>query len=261
VPERGFALPGTRGMGCLLVHGFTATPDEMRPLGEALAARGFPVRGVCLAGHATTVDDLARTRWTDWFASVEAGWRMLRAEVARAAVVGMSLGALLALHLAATARDSGPAALVLCGTPIRVGDARVRWLPALARLPWIARRWATIAKAGGPDIADPAARAASRSYPTMPLAALLELLRVQATVRRELGDVHVPALLLHGRHDHAVPVANLALLRARLASRVIETRVLERSWHVVTLDHDRAEVAELVAAFLARIDGEGPVPR
>lgn len=249
-------------MGCLLVHGFTATPDEMRPLGEALAARGFPVRGVCLAGHATTVDDLARTRWTDWFASVEAGWRMLRAEVARAAVLGMSLGALLALHLAATARDdSGPAALVLCGTPIRVGDARVRWLPALARLPWIARRWATIAKAGGPDIADPAARAASRSYPMMPLAALLELLRVQATVRRELGDVHVPALLLHGRHDHAVPVANLALLRARLASRVIETRVLERSWHVVTLDHDRAEVAELVAAFLARIDGEGPVPR
>lgn len=263
MPERGFALPGTRGIGCLLVHGFTATPDEMRPLGEALAARGFPVRGVCLAGHATTVDDLARTRWTDWFASVEAGWRTLRAEVARAAIVGMSLGALLALHLAATTRDDdGPAALVLCGTPIRVGDARIRWLPALARLPWIARRWATIPKAGGgPDIADPAARAASRSYPVMPLAALLELLRVQATVRRELGHVHVPALLLHGRHDHAVPIANLAVLRAGLASRVIESRVLERSWHVVTLDHDRGEVAELVADFLARIEGERLMPR
>ena len=28
----GFALPGSRSLGCLLVHGFTATPDEMRPL-------------------------------------------------------------------------------------------------------------------------------------------------------------------------------------------------------------------------------------
>src|SRR5690242_17690238 len=45
----GFALPGSRGVGCLLVHGFTANPSEMRPVGEALAARGFPVRAVRLA--------------------------------------------------------------------------------------------------------------------------------------------------------------------------------------------------------------------
>ncbi len=58
----GFALPGTRPLGCLLVHGFTGAPDEMRPLGEALAAAGFPVRAVRLPGHGTSVDDLARTR-------------------------------------------------------------------------------------------------------------------------------------------------------------------------------------------------------
>src|SRR5256885_14246546 len=69
----GFALAGSRPLGCLLIHGFTATPDEMRPLGEALAARGFPVRAVRLAGHGTEVADLAGTRWTDWFASVAEG--------------------------------------------------------------------------------------------------------------------------------------------------------------------------------------------
>src|SRR2546428_11933352 len=68
-----FSLPGSRPLGCLLVHGFTGTPEEMRPLGEALTARGFPVYAVRLAGHGTDVADLARTRWTDWFASVEAG--------------------------------------------------------------------------------------------------------------------------------------------------------------------------------------------
>src|SRR2546429_9501847 len=68
-----FSLPGSRPLGCLLVHGFTGTPEEMRPLGEALAARGFPVYAVLLAGHGTDVAELARTCWTDWFASVEAG--------------------------------------------------------------------------------------------------------------------------------------------------------------------------------------------
>src|SRR2546425_12707304 len=92
-----FSLPGSRPLGCLLVHGFTGTPEEMRPLGEALAARGFPVYAVRLAGHGTDVADLARTRWTDWFASVEAGVARLRASTERPPGAGMSLGRLPAL--------------------------------------------------------------------------------------------------------------------------------------------------------------------
>jgi carboxylesterase len=243
----------------LLIHGFTATPDEMRPLGETLAAQGFAVRGVCLAGHATSVDDLARTEWSDWFASVETELETLRRGTPRVAVCGMSLGALLALHLAAT-RPALVEALVLYGTPVRLADVRVRWLPLLARVPWVARRWATIAKPHGPDIADASVRAASRSYRSMPLSAVVQLLRFQAIVRAELGRVSQPALLLHGRHDHSVPVANLDLLRRSLGSRWIETHMLERSWHVVTLDHDRLEVGRLTADFLARVEA-GDRPR
>src|SRR5271154_6266158 len=39
---------------CLLVHGFTGTPWDVRPLGEALAAGGFRVRGIPLPGHGAT---------------------------------------------------------------------------------------------------------------------------------------------------------------------------------------------------------------
>jgi len=257
-PADGFAFAGARPLGCLLVHGFTATPDEMRPLGEALAARGFPVRGVRLAGHGTDVADLARTSWADWFATVAEGADRLLRDVPALAVAGMSLGALLALHLAAT-RPRDVAALVLCGTPLDLGDARLRWLPLLARVPWIARRWAIMPKRNGPDIADPVMRAASRSYPAMPLAGVLELLRLQALVRGEIGRVTQPALLLHGRHDHSVPLANLELVRRSLASRLVESHVLERSWHVVTLDYDRDEVARLTADFLERV-AEGAAP-
>jgi carboxylesterase len=225
----------------------------MRPLGEALAARGFPVRAVRLAGHATDVADLARTRWTDWVASASEGLAQLAREVPRVAVAGMSMGALVALHLAAT-RPAEVAALVLYSTPLFLGDRRVRILPWLARLPWAARRYTTIPKERGPDIADPVARAASRSYREMPLAAVLELLRLQDTVRKELPLVTQPALLLHGRHDHGVPLANLDTLRRGLGSRDVETHVLERSFHVVTLDYDREELARLAADFLTRVE-------
>src|SRR5262249_2038840 len=166
----------------------------------------------------------------------------------------MALGAVPALPFAAP-RPEDVRALVLCGTPIRLGDGRLRWLPALARIPWLARRFATIPKENGPDIADPAVRAASRSYRAMPLVAVLELLRLQAIVRDDVRRVSQPALLLHGRSDHSVPCANLELLRESLGSRWVETHVLERRWHVVTLDYDRDEVARLAVDFLARVDG------
>jgi carboxylesterase len=226
----------------------------MRPLGEALAARGFPVRGVRLPGHATTVEDLAATRWADWFGEVlrEAGG--LAAETSGVAAVGMSLGSLLALHLAAT-RPHLARALVLCGTPVEGHGLRLRLLPFLARVPWFAARWATIPKRGdGPDIADPIARAASRSYRAMPLAGILELLALQHVVHAELRQVRQPVLLLHGRGDHSIPVAGMVRLRQRLGSRSVEAHVLARSWHVVTLDYDREEVARLAVDFLDRVE-------
>ena len=58
-------------IGCVLLHGFTAAPKEMRPLGDYLAARDITVRGVRYAGHGTSPQDLARTTWRDWVASAE----------------------------------------------------------------------------------------------------------------------------------------------------------------------------------------------
>ena len=64
-------------IGCLLTHGFTATPQEMRGLGEHLASQSYTVLGVRLSGHGTSVKDMSRTRWHDWVASVEDGYHML----------------------------------------------------------------------------------------------------------------------------------------------------------------------------------------
>lgn len=247
------ALPGTRALGCLLLHGFTATPHEVRPLAEALARDGVAVRAVRLAGHGTTVADLARTGWPDWLASAEAGLDALRRDVARVAVAGVSMGGLLALRLAAT-RPADVAALVLCAPALHLTDWRPRVLPYLRFVPGMRGRLAVMPKRGGRDIADPAARAASRSYDALPLPAVLSLLELQRAIRRDVPTVTQPALLLHGRNDRVVPVHSQQRLRAALGSRWIETHVLERSAHVLTEDFEREEVGRLAADFLARVE-------
>lgn len=225
----------------------------MRPLGDALAARGFPVRGPRLAGHGTDVADLAGTRWTDWYASVDRELASFARDVQRIAIVGLSMGGLLALHLAAQepARVTG---LALLATPILIADARARFLPTVARVPplwrWLDRRVGPLPKPHGPDITDATVRAASPSYRATPLAAVLELMRLQAVVRAELPGIAQPVLLLHGRQDRSVPLVNFEMLRSDLGRHVVGAHVLERSGHVITVDVERDEVARLVADFL-----------
>ena len=71
---------GTGPRGALLLHGFAGTPPELRRLGEELANAGWRCHGPLLAGHGTTPEDLARTRWEDWAASAEEALAELRAE-------------------------------------------------------------------------------------------------------------------------------------------------------------------------------------
>jgi len=224
----------------------------MRPLGEELAAAGYAAHGVLLPGHGTTLDDFATHGRESWKRTVGDAIRDLRMRGHDVAVLGMSMGALLALTAAAAAPDD-VAALVLCGTALEVADWRAAWVARLAASPLVRRLVPSVPKPGGRDISDPAARTASPAYGRIPLAALAELTHLQREARGVLGNVTKPVLALHGRHDHAVPVRTLTRLRSGLASASIETHVLERSWHIVTLDVEKDLVTRLVLDFLDRV--------
>src|SRR6478752_5531820 len=100
VRNAGFQFEGDR-RGVILVHGLTGTPAEMLLVGKRLHREGFTVHGVQLAGHCGDEADLLATGWRDWYASVEAAALALRPRVDSLFVAGLSMGALLALLLAA----------------------------------------------------------------------------------------------------------------------------------------------------------------
>src|SRR5512134_2216381 len=92
-----FFLGDSSKPACLLIHGFTGAPKEMRWMGDYLHQRGYTCLGVRLAGHATDPEDMVRARWTDWTASVEDGYQLLRGVTENIVLAGLSMGGVLAL--------------------------------------------------------------------------------------------------------------------------------------------------------------------
>ncbi len=244
-----FLLPGGDS-GALLVHGFTGTPWEMRFLGDALHRDGLTVSGIRLAGHGTSVADMEACSWTDWYASVEAGFEDLARRVQRVFVVGQSMGSLLSLELVAR-HPTRVQALTLLAPALITAMPWLPWvsplIPALVSLTGDRLRF--IPKEGS-DLADPEMRRAIPSYDATPLRSVQQLTDLQQHVRRRLPDIEVPVLVVHARQDHTCPLENLAILQRELPGPV-RSLVLRDSYHVVSVDLERERVAAEVSAFLA----------
>jgi carboxylesterase len=258
-----FFLPAG-SMGCLLLHGFTATPNEMRFLGEHLHARGYSVGGVRLAGHGTAPEDLERCTWGDWYVSAREGLIELHRRAPEVVVVGQSMGALLALKLAVD-YPAAVGGVVLLAPALVLARRSLRWLgPVLPLLlPFLSQRRRYFAKAER-DIADARARAETPCYQRVPLRGVLQLLDLQRTVRRVLPQVQQPVLVIHSRQDHTCPLVNVALVERGVHGRV-RTVLLDDSYHVVSVDVDKQRVAAEIAAFVEQAvgtaaGGAGPQP-
>lgn len=152
--------------GVLLLHGFTASPTEMRPLGEFLHRSGFTVLGVRLEGHGTNPGDLARTGWQDWLASAATGLWELEQRCDLVFAAGLSMGGVLAAVLAE--RSPGRLrALCLLAPAFRL---RSPFLPLACFLRPVLR---SIGK--GSRVRAYLAERGLFSYPVMPVPALVQL--------------------------------------------------------------------------------------
>lgn len=241
-----FFLPGG-SVGCLLVHGFTGTPKEMRWMGEYLSQRGIAALGVRLAGHATQPEDLAHVRWQDWLASVEDGWHLLRGACERVFIAGLSMGGVLALLLAARTPVSG---VIAMSTPFDLPpDPRRRYIRLL-------RHFLRQVPKGPPDWRDEAAAKDHIHYPDYPVEGLIQLSALLAEMRACLPEVKTPALLIHSRDDGGVDPGDMPRIYAALGSAEKNMLWLENSGHVITRDAQRATVFQAALDFIQRLCAE-----
>ncbi len=255
-----FFFPGDR-TGCLLVHGFTGAPKEMRWMGEYLAEKGFSVLGVRLAGHATRPEDMIRANWTDWTASVEDGYHLLRGAADRIYLIGLSMGGVLSL-LMSTRLNAGPDGqtgringVVAISTPYRL---REDW--RLNFTEWLSKIQPYLPKTDLPPDAgwfDPEAWKDHVSYPKNPVRSIGELNKLMIEMRTALPHVKVPVLLIHSKDDTYVPPENLESLYAEMVNVPDRTKLyVTGSGHVVTRDAARRQAFEAAYQFIRRVESE-----
>lgn len=237
----------------LCLHGFTGTPYEVAPLAHALASAGFSVAAPLLAGHGETTAALAATRWQDWFGSAEAALDRLRAASGggRTAVLGFSMGGLLALRLARLLPDR-ISALVAMSVPLRLRAWQIAVAKLWRRLPGVLRRspFAALRKRGGSDVIDETSRRENPGLPELPLSGIAELVALGEVVRGDLAFVRQPTLVVHGERDRTIALQASHELADKLAADVVERLWLPRSGHLVGVDVERSRLAQAVVQFL-----------
>lgn len=229
-------------IGCLLIHGFSGSPPEMRPMGEFLAGKGLTVLGVRLAGHGTTPEDMARTTWHDWVASAEEGLRELKGRCEQVFVAGLSMGGLITLHLAAHHPLAG---IIPMSAPAYIADRRFRFMPLAQHF----LRWVTPNIES--DLTDPEAEERIFSYKVLPARCIVSLGELLRLVRGELPQVKVPALIMQGEKDHHIPADSARLIYNELGSAEKEIVWWPNSGHCITVDSEREAVWARAYEFIA----------
>jgi carboxylesterase len=239
-----WSSPGGGPSGVLVLHGFTGSPVSMRPLAEAFADAGFAVEMPRLPGHGTSADDLALTTWDDWLAEASRALAVLqeRTPDGRVVVAGLSMGGAVTLALGITHPEL--AGIIPINAPVQGPDGIAEGVAAMVE------GGIEVMDSIGGDIADPDADEAS--YDQTPLRPLLTMLVAGQAVLARLGDIRCPALVITSRQDHVVPPVDSDEIAASVSGPV-ERLFLEKSFHVATLDYDRAELESTAIAFALKV--------
>jgi carboxylesterase len=266
-----------RQTGILLVHGITGSPAEMKPLVRKLTAEGFEVACPPLAGHCSTLAELKQTRWSDWYESLEIALDDLRTRCDTVFVSGLSMGALLALKLAADHPDLISGVATLSATFFydgwNVPRLRQRFLLPLAIYSPLRFFW-SYHEPPPYGIKDDRIRTMidavyrgqceglpeTYGYSEFPGVTIRETFRLIAAAKRELAAIVAPLLIVHSTEDDMASLKNATFLADGVSSPIVEKFYVDDTYHVLTLDKRRDDVAARVAGFFVRLHAMKAIP-
>jgi carboxylesterase len=243
-------LPGAEPMhhdgsdtGVLVCHGFTGSPQSVRPWADHLAAQGLTVSLPLLPGHGTRWEDLAVTRWQDWYATVERELETLTKRCEHVFVCGLSMGGALALRLAAR-HGEAVSGIAVVNPAVTFPRLQGYALP-------VGRFLLRSAKGITSEIAKPGAQEVG--YERVSTHAAYSARDLFRRVLGELPQVTQPLLVMHSRTDHVVPPSDSALVLGNVSSSDVTEIVLEDSYHVATLDNDAERIFADSHGFITRL--------
>ena len=266
IADRSLFLKNGR-VGILLIHGLGGTPVELRFIAQGLARAGHTVYCCQLAGHCGTPEELRRSSWRDWYASVEEAHDQLSAHCDIILAGGLSMGGILAIHLAQK-RPSRVQGLLLYAPTLKLDGWSMPWHSVLLQYlrPLPVRLEIDLTERDPYGLKDERVRRLVVSSMqsgdsgvagvfSTPMRSFAHFNCLVAAVKPDLGKVRQPALIVHPREDDIASLRNAHYLQARLGG-LVDTLVLDNSYHMVTLDQQRHIVAERATSFVSWIEAQ-----
>ena len=264
ISDRSQFISGGR-LGVLLIHGLGGTPVELRFIAQALARAGHTTYCCQLTGHCGTPEELRRSTWREWYGSVEAAHDRLKDHCDIILAGGLSMGGILALHLAQN-RPDGVHGLLLYAPTLRLDGWSMHWYsrPLHYVRPMPIRLEFDLAEHEPFGLKDERVRALVASTMqsgdagqagvfSTPMRSFANFNALVAVVKRSLDRVVQPALIVHPRADDIASLKNAQYLQTHLGG-LVDTLVLDDSYHMVTLDQQRHVVAERTATFVSWLE-------
>ncbi|KAF1020722.1 MAG: Carboxylesterase [Paracidovorax wautersii] len=256
----------------LLVHGLGGTEYDLGMLGKQLRQAGFDAHTLTLPGHGGKPEDLLPVAWTEWLDAVRERYRALRASHDTVHLVGMCMGALLAVEAAkreghgdAQTGNGGGGRLVALAPPVFIDGWSTPWYRfarhVVYRIAPLARR-VRVNEEEPYGVKNDRLRAIVKNrllrgdgfhYPWVPLTCIREVDRLRRNVMRGLDTIACPTLVVHAREDELTSLRSAHFLvdginAANPGQASLVT--LDNSYHMICVDNDRERVANSVLEFL-----------
>jgi carboxylesterase len=239
IPYRNEPLAEKARFGVLILHGFTSHVSCVSDLRFPVEEMGLPYRVPILRGHGGEWTELKGVKAQDWYDDAESALLDLLTECRKVIVVGLSMGGLVALDLAARHRKEVTGVITLAAA-LKFQDPLAFLSPVMAK---IIPSWPS--PSAYHDRALEKQR--NRNLPKFPTPAFAELYRYAGEVENRLSFVAADALVIHSRKDQVVRPSAAEIILSKLGSDHKQIRWFERSGHEMMLDMESADVAAAVA--------------
>jgi len=238
-----FYLTGSSHQALLFLHGFTASPSEVRPVAEKLnKINNCSVSGILLPGHGTTPDQLNTIRWPEWYKAVEEELKSLQTRYQQVFVGGLSMGGMLALH--AGVNIEGLAGVVTINAPIYYHYGVIPLLSDLRGMmtPFYPKKGLQQIK----ELEDQGRFA----YRVMPLKAFHSLNHLRKVVMKEIQGLKIPALIFQSMLDESVHPRSGDALYEKTRGQGAKLIMLPQSGHIATMGAQEEQIAREIANFM-----------
>jgi len=235
-----------RPLGVVLVHGFLASPAELRAFGEQLLEHGYPVLGVRLKGHGTSPWDLRERGWQDWLESVRRGYSIMSALAPQVALVGFSTGGGLSLILASE-KPPQLAGVVAVSPPMRFQDRGMRFVPLVHGANRLVRWMSSFEGVKPFQVND--SEHPGINYRHMPVRGLYELRLLVEALKTHLAGVACPVTLIQADEDPVVVPEGIEEIVDRLTQAQLTLEMVEANRHGI-VNEDVGETRAIITASL-----------